>query len=725
MKNKHYKHLFIVCIALISALSPLRGQKITDVSSLVAFSDKKVKELNEQRKAAEVFAEKNKLPLTYRDHNGSLQELQCINGDGIPMYYISDNAEAAKTISTSEVQSGGRSSLLLDGTGILLRTWDAGAVRLTHQEFNGRVTIGDSDTNYNYHATHVAGTMIASGINSEAKGMAYNATLKSFGWNFDVAEMALEAANGALISNHSYGYGRGWVNNGYEWIWYGNSEISTEEDYLFGFYDNQAKEWDEVAYQAPYYLIVKSAGNDRNEGPGNTHPSDGPFDCIAHAAVAKNVLTVGAVHNILNGYTGPQDVLITDFSSFGPTDDGRIKPDIVTQGMSVFSTDDDSDDDYKVMCGTSAAAPSASGSLALLQQHWANLNDGNYMLAATLKGLVIHTADEAGIFDGPDYKHGWGLMNTEKAALLISEDQNSNIIEELVLNEGEIYTRTIKSKGNLPIKVTICWTDVAGTPVDPQIDPTNLMLVNDLDVKVIHNDEIHYPWSLDPRQPEEAATKNMKNYVDNVEVININNPEAGEYTIIINHDGSLFNQQQNFSIIISGVDRNPPVVDFQANKTEISIGEEVEFECKSNGIPTSWEWTFPGGYPDFSYERNPVIRYDKAGTYEVILTTYNEFGEDTKVVENYINVKENEYPIETELTIHTFPNPAINTLHIDISDDREPTHVIIVGLLGNICNEFEITEANQPIDISHFPTGMYYAVATKNGKRSTSKFLKN
>jgi PKD repeat protein len=470
---------------------------------------------------------------------------------------------------------------------------------------------------------------------------------------------------------------------------------------------------------------VKSAGNDRNEGTGNSHPTDGPFDCIAHAAVAKNVLTVGAVHTILNGYTGPQDVLITDFSSFGPTDDGRIKPDIVTQGMSVFSTDDDSDDDYKVMCGTSAAAPSASGSLALLQQHWANLNDGNYMLAATLKGLVIHTADEAGAFEGPDYKHGWGLMNTEKAALLISEEQNSDIIEELILNEGETYTKTIKSKGNLPIKVTICWTDAAGTPVDPQLDPTNSMLVNDLDIKVIYKDEIYYPWSLNPRQPENAATKYEKNYVDNVEVIDINNPKAGEYTIIVSHDGSLFNKQQNFSIIISGVDRNPPVVDFQANKTEISIGEEVEFECKSNGIPTSWEWTFPGGYPSFSYERNPVIRYDKAGSYKVILTTYNEFGEDTKVIENFIIVKQKEVLIDTELSIHTYPNPAINKLYIEISDTEEPTHVVIVGSLGNVCNEFEITEVNQHIDISHYPTGMYYAVATKNGMRSTSKFLKN
>jgi len=726
MKNKHYKHLFIVCIAIISALSPLRGQKITDVNSLVAFSDKKEKELIVQRKAAEVFAEKNNLPLSYRDRNGSLQELQFINKDGTPMYYISDNAEAARTISTSEVQDGGRSHLMLDGSGIVLRSWDAGAVRFTHQEFDGRVRIGDNDTTFNYHATHVAGTMIASGINPEAKGMAYNAELKSFGWNFDIAEMAMEAANGALISNHSYGYGRGWVNNGYEWIWYGNPEISTEEDYLFGFYDSQAKEWDEVAYQAPYYLIVKSAGNDRNEGPGTTNPTDGPFDCMAHSAVAKNVLTVGAVHTILNGYNGPEDVQITDFSSWGPTDDGRIKPDIVTQGMAVFSTDDDADDDYKVMCGTSAAAPSASGSLALLQQHWANLSgEGNYMLAATLKGLVIHTADEAGPHEGPDYKYGWGLMNTEKAALLISEKNQTNAIEELVLNEGETYTKTIKSKGNLPMKVTICWTDAPGSSPEPQLDPSNAMLINDLDLKIIHNDDVYFPWSLNPRQPEEAAIKAEKNYVDNVEVIDILNPEAGEYTIMVSHDGNLLNQQQNFSIIISGVDRNPPVVDFQANMTEVSLGEEVVFECKSNGIPTSWEWTFPGGYPSFSYEKNPVITYEKPGSYKVILTVFNEFGMDTKTVENFINVKGNELNTDAELAIHTYPNPAVNMLHIDISATEQPATITIVGSLGNICCEYQMTEASQPIDISNFPKGMYYAVATRNGLRSTTKFLKN
>ncbi len=726
MKNKHYKHLFIVCIALISALSPLRGQNLTNVNSLVSFSNEKLKELKESKRTAEVFAEKNKLPLSYRDINGTFHELQYINDDGMPMYYISDNAEAAKTISTSEVQSGGRSHLDLDGSGIMLRVWDAGAVRISHQEFDNRVILGDDDTVYNYHATHVAGTMIAKGVNPTAKGMAYNAHLKSFGWNFDISEMAIEAAYGALISNHSYGYGRGWVNNGYEWTWYGNTQISEVEDYLFGFYDNQAKEWDQLAYDAPYYLIVKSAGNDRNEGPGTTNPTDGPYDCLAHSAVAKNVMTVGAIYNINDEYTGPDDVIITDFSSWGPTDDGRIKPDIVTQGMSVFSTDDDSDEDYKVLCGTSAAAPSASGSLALLQQHWENFNgEGNYMLAATLKGLIIHTADEAGEFDGPDYKHGWGLMNTEKAALIISQNQKDNVIEELILNEGETYSRTIKSYGNTPIKITICWTDAPGTPVAAQLDPSNTMLINDLDVNVIHNDDIIYPWSLDPLHPEEAAIKHAKNYVDNVEVIEIINPEAGEYTITVSHEGTLFNEQQNFSIIISGMDRNPPVVDFQANKTDISEGDKVIFECKSKGIPTSWEWTFPGGIPNFSSEKDPVIIYENAGTYQVILTVRNEFGVDTKVTEEYISVRKNEISENQKIEIKTFPNPAVNRINIEITDNEEPVTVLIVGSLGNIYKEFQIEQMNQSVDISYFPRGIYYAVANRNGITSSCKFLKN
>ena len=187
---------------------------------------------------------------------------------------------------------------------------------------------------------------------------------------------------------------------------------------MFGFYDTQARDWDQIASDAPGYLICKSAGNDRGDGPtGGEYPQDGPYDCIGNAGTAKNVFTVAAVEDIPGGYTQPSDVVMSSFSSWGPCDDGRIKPDISANGVALYSTDDDNNTDYQSLSGTSMSAPSATGSLILLQQHFQNLNgSGNLMSAATLKNLVIHTADEAGPDPGPDYMFGWGLMNTYTAA---------------------------------------------------------------------------------------------------------------------------------------------------------------------------------------------------------------------------------------------------------------------------------------------------------------------
>ena len=119
--------------------------------------------------------------------------------------------------------------------------------------------------------------------------------------------------------------------------------MSTVEDYKFGFYDSYAQSWDQIAYAAPYYLICKSAGNDRGESWSGTHylPGDnrpynvtrdadgGPtgYDCISFIGNAKNILTVGAVDAIPSGYSSPTDVVMSTFSGWGPTDDGRIKPD--------------------------------------------------------------------------------------------------------------------------------------------------------------------------------------------------------------------------------------------------------------------------------------------------------------------------------------------------------------------------------------------------------------
>jgi len=636
--------IFLLLITSTFLYSQNTGS-ITQIEKLQNFAKRKAIQYEKQKAEAIEWAKLNGYPIRI-DTDSGVMEIQFIDEFGNPQYYITDNSIAAATISTDQVYSGGSAGLNLDGSGITAREWDAGAVRITHQEYGGRVVMGDGTSTTHYHSAHVAGTIMASGVQSNAKGMAYNANLRAFDWNNDESEMTSEAASGALISNHSYGFGRGWVWNGSSWVWYGNSSISTVEDYLFGFYDAGSQYWDQIAHDAPYYLICKSAGNDRGDGPGTSPPNDGPYDCIGTRGISKNLMTVGAVEDIPGGYNGPASVVMSSFSSWGPADDGRIKPDIVTNGVGLYSTYDGSDTDYNSISGTSMATPSATGSLILLQQHWENLNgSGNYMLASTLKALAIHTADEAGLNEGPDYEYGWGLMNTETAALKISEDQVINVIDEISLSQGNSYTRSVYSNGTEPIKATICWTDVPGTPVAPALDPTDPMLVNDLDLRITIGASTYYSWKLDRNNPSNAATNISENDIDNVEVVYIASPVAGDYTVIVDHDGTLSGGPQTFSIIFSGISVNnvPPIANFIADNTTPDIDQTVNFTDLSSNNPTSWSWSFSPSTITYvgstdAASQNPQVQFNALGLYTVTLIATNAYGSDTEIKTDYINV---------------------------------------------------------------------------------------
>jgi len=545
------------------------SQTETNVEALLEFARIKKIEAEKDKAEAIEWARQNNIQVRQVLPDGTEMELMAIK-DGLPMFYKTDNYGAAVTTRTDRVWPGGSLGLSLDGDLYdKLGVWDGGAVRATHVEFTSRVTQVDGATTTSDHSTHVAGTMIANGIDGAAKGMAFEAFLDAYEWTSDLSEMTTAASAGMEISNHSYGFRRGWdYNSG--WSWWGNPSISTVEDYYFGFYDSYAQDWDALAYIAPYYLIVKSAGNDRGDGPSNAGTgglaefdggADG-YDCIAHAATAKNVLTVGAVSEVPN-YTGPGSVAMTSFSGWGPLDDGRVKPDIVGRGEDLYSCSHDADNAYTNKGGTSMSSPNVTGSLALIQQHYQNLNSGTPLRSATLKALVLHTADECGSNKGPDYRFGWGLLNTERAVQKITEDNTEqNVIDELTLNDGNTWTRDVTVSGNASLKVTVVWTDPAGTPVSASLNPPDIMLVNDLDLSISDGSKAtYYPYSLDQNNPSNAATTIGENNVDNVEMVYIETTTTGIYTITVDHDGTLSGGSQAFSIVISGINEytNPPV----------------------------------------------------------------------------------------------------------------------------------------------------------------------
>jgi hypothetical protein len=559
------------------------------------------------------IAEKRRLP------NGRLLELQRIAPGIGPVFYVTNNVDAADTVSTDEVWSGGSAGLDLDGSGFSLGEWDGGAVDATHTDLAGRVTQVDGVTDVSEHSTHVAGTLIGAGAHPfypQARGMAYAASLDAHDWNSDTAEMALAAANGMLISNHSYGIAAGWLYIGDlapdTWWWIGGEDPTDVEDANFGYYGTEAQLWDQIAQDAPYYLIVKAGGNDRwDTGPlpneeytvidqdGNflftsTLPRNADceplgYDCLPGQSVAKNILTVGAVDDITDGYAplaGPSQVLMTGFSGWGPSDDGRIKPDIVGNGMWLVSTWPD-EPGYAAALGTSMATPNITGSLLLLQEHYEDVNgSGNFMRAATLKALAVHTADESGSAEGPDYAFGWGLLNTAKAAEVISEDGADHRIVEGSLANTAVDTVEINvSEPDAVVRATLVWADPPGTPATHAVDPPDLMLVNDLDLRLTRGPSNWLPWVLDPANPADPAGRG-DNFRDNVEQVVAQVADTGAYFVEVSHKGTLLDSAaQDYSLIISILPAPPagalPVID----------------ENFSGGMPVGWSVDTASGVP--------------------------------------------------------------------------------------------------------------------------------
>lgn len=478
------------------------------------------------------------------NHNLFLYDIQ----NGQPQYLINHNDDSVTSLGVSDVREGGKLGLNLKGAGLNVAIWDGGRALTTHQEFGDRLKNVDTDIiTFSDHSTHVMGTLLAEGIRGNAKGFLPEANAKAFDFNNDAQEIIDEILNNELLlSNHSYGQGAGW-NNG---VWIGDTSLSEDEDARFGYYDNNSNSIDQILYNAPYYNLFKSAGNHRNESGDGSHPADGPYDCINDFGLSKNVFCIGAVLKLNGEYSGPADVRMSSFSSWGPTDDGRIKPDFVAPGVNLFSSESANESSYGSQSGTSMASPSAAGGLGLVNEAYKLFNN-NFLRSSTLKALTIHTIREAGDEEGPDYEFGWGLIDVSAAVdFIINNDGISKFIVEETLRNNQTFEMEINTTGNEPIVASLAWTDPAGRPVALSLDPPDLMLVNDLDMRIV--DEVGneiMPYILNPSSPTISATKG-DNFRDNVEKIYFPNPEPRKYFLRITHKGELTDGRQDFGLVL-------------------------------------------------------------------------------------------------------------------------------------------------------------------------------
>lgn len=432
----------------------------------------------------------------------------------------------------------------LTGTGVDILIYDSGVLSVTHPDFTGRQTIGAGDvgSTISDHASHVAGTAAGSGSLSASnggtalqwRGMAPGADVISYQYDWSGVGMlfynnpgdieadwaAAQNSYGADVGNASLGSNI-YANYPASCTLYGNYGVTE------ALMDQIVRGSNAVVGIGDKYITTWAAGNER-PAPGGCGLGSG-YGTISPPGGAKNPIHVGA---------SDKAGAMSTFSSWGPTDDGRIKPTIVATGVSIQSTipnrftntiarncngtGDDYCYPYDTMSGTSMAAPAVAGSIALMLQRYRSeySTSGNFW-PSTAKAILMQTARDRGNL-GADYQWGFGLVDIHAAIDLI--DQRGFVQANVASGETDLYVFPVP-EGTPTATVSLAWDDF------PATFNANPVLINNLTLELVSpSGTLWRPWILNPASPATAATRGIDTR-NNQEQVQVFNPEPGTWRV--------------------------------------------------------------------------------------------------------------------------------------------------------------------------------------------------
>jgi PKD repeat protein len=377
-----------------------------------------------------------------------------------------------------------------NGSGVAAALADDGFVG-PHIDFTGRITNYSSATGQT-HGDMTSGILAGAGnLNPVYRGMADGVQLHVFdisGYTHIIDAVANYNNLGTVVTSTSYSQGC--------------NQYTT--DTQFG---------DQTIHDNGQLEFVFSAGN--NNGANCGYGAGNNWGNITGGyKQGKNVIAVANLDAL---------EVIDPTSSIGPASDGRIKPDIAANGRDQMSTDENNT--YQTGGGTSAACPGIAGICTQLIQAYKQINAAADAPTALIKAALLNGAEDIGN-PGPDFKYGWGRVNSLRAVKTIEEGRYFSG----TINQGDSTVHVINvPPGTAQMRVMVYWHDAGGTPA------ASTYLVNDIDMVVTDPAATTFnPWVLDPTpNPVNLNTPAVRgvDHLNNMEQVTIDNPSAGAYAI--------------------------------------------------------------------------------------------------------------------------------------------------------------------------------------------------